>query len=72
MNYASVVRVLALLLIVVVVAAIPAMFMAIAARETSQIFAFGTMALAIIVLASSVLLLTPKPERKARPSDALK
>lgn len=71
MNYASVVRVLALLLIIVVIAAIPAMFMAIAAKETSQIFAFGAMALVITVMASSVLLLTPKPDRKARPSDAL-
>ena len=65
MNYASVVRVLAFLLLIVGVAAIPSVFMAIAAQETSQTFAFGTMILCIIVLSSSVLLLTPRPTRKA-------
>lgn len=71
MNYASVVRVLAFLFLVVVIAAVPSVFMSIAAGESSQTFAFGAMILSIIVVSSSVLLLTPKPKRKARPSDAL-
>ena len=71
MYYASVVRVLAFLLLIVAAASIPSIFMAIAAGEDSQTFAFGTMVLCIVVVSSSVLLLTPKPDRKARPSDAL-
>ncbi len=71
MNYASVVRVLAFLLLIVAAAAIPSVFMSIAAGESSQTFAFGAMILSIVVISSSVLLLTPKPSRKARPSDAL-
>ena len=71
MYYASVVRVLAFLLLIVAAASIPSIFMAIAAGEDSQTFAFGTMILCIVVVSSSVLLLTPKPDRKARPSDAL-
>ncbi|RAN34954.1 hypothetical protein HY11_02865 [Hyphomonas pacifica] len=71
MYYASVVRVLALLMLIVAAAAVPSAVIAFFAGEHSQTFAFIAMILAIIVVASSVLLLTPKPTRKAMPSDAL-
>ena len=71
MNYASVVRVLALLLLIVAASTIPSAMIAWAAGEEGQLFAFGASGLGILVVASSVLILTPKPSRKARPSDAL-
>lgn len=71
MNYASVVRVLSLLLLIVAASAIPSAMIAWAAGEEGQLFAFGATGLGLVVVASSVLILTPKPSRKARPSDAL-
>lgn len=71
MNYSSVVRVLALLMLILAGCAASAALLAWALGETPQIISFGAAALSISVFASSVLLLTPKPSRRARPSDAL-
>ena len=71
MNYASIVRVLALLMLIIAGSALLPIAVAIVAQETDQTIALLVMAIGISVLASSVLLLTPKPSRKARPSDAL-
>tara|TARA_R110000772_G_scaffold209579_2_gene320141 strand:+ start:162 stop:1568 length:1407 start_codon:yes stop_codon:yes gene_type:complete len=71
MNYASIVRVLALIMLILAGSALLPTLVAAIAGETDQVVAFVVMATGITVLATSVLLLTPKPERKARPSDAL-
>lgn len=71
MNYSSVVRVLALLMLILAGCAASAALLAWALGETPQIISFGAAALGIAVFASSVLLLAPKPSRRARPSDAL-
>lgn len=71
MNYASIVRVLALLMLVVAGSALLPIAVAIVAGETDQVIALLVTTIGIAVLASSVLLLTPRPSRKARPSDAL-
>src|SRR5690606_13231639 len=71
MNYASVIRVLALLMLILAGCAASAALLAWALGETPQIISFGATALGISVFASSVLLLAPKPRRRARPSDAL-
>ncbi|MBA3067191.1 MAG: TrkH family potassium uptake protein [Hyphomonas sp.] len=71
MNYASVVRVLSLLMLIVAGAAVLGAGIAAAAGETAQVIAFGATALGITVAAASVILLTPSPKRKARASDGL-
>ncbi|OYW85322.1 MAG: hypothetical protein B7Z22_08795 [Hyphomonas sp. 32-62-5] len=71
MNYSSVVRVLGLLMLILAGCAASAALLAWALGETPQIISFGATALGISVFASSVLLLAPKPARRARPSDAL-
>lgn len=71
MNYSSVVRVLALLMLILAGCAASAALVAWALGETEQIISFGATALGTAVFASSVRLLAPKPSRRARPSDAL-
>lgn len=71
MNYASVVRVLALLMLLLAGGALSAALVALAFGERPQLIAFGVTGLGIAVFASSVILLSPKPARRARPSDAL-
>ncbi|MFN3912821.1 potassium transporter TrkG [Hyphomonas sp.] len=71
MNYASVVRVLSLLMLIVACAAVLGAAIAAFAGETAQVTAFGATALGIAVAAASVVLLTPQPKRKARASDGL-
>lgn len=71
MNYSSVVRVLALLMLILAGCAATGALVAFVLGETAQLIAFGGTALGISVFASSLLLLTPKPVRPARPSDAL-
>ena len=71
MNYASIVRVLAFIMLILAGSAALPVMVAVIAGETDQIMALSVTAISIAVLASSVLLLTPKPKRKARPSDAL-
>ncbi len=71
MNYASVARILSLLMLILAAAALLGAAIAFFMSETAQLIAFGVTALGITVAASSVLLLTPKPKRKARPSDGL-
>lgn len=71
MNYSSVVRVLALLMLILAGCAASGALVAFLLGETPQLIAFGGTALGISVFASSLLLLTPKPARPARPSDAL-
>lgn len=71
MNYASVARVLSLLLLVVAAAAGLGAVIAFLAGETPQLLSFVATALAVAVGASSVLLITPKPRVRARPSDGL-
>ncbi|MFN4224669.1 MAG: potassium transporter TrkG [Hyphomonas sp.] len=71
MNYASVARVLGLLMLFAAAAAALGALVALLAGETAQLIAFSVTALGITVAASSVLLLTPKPRARARPSDGL-
>ena len=71
MNYASVVRVMSMLMLVTAASTIPPILVAVAGREDPQIFAFLVTAIVTTVLAASTLLLTPKPRLKARPSDGL-
>ena len=71
MNYTSVVRVLALLMLILAGCAASAALLALALGETEQLISFGVTTLGITVFASSVLLLAPKPRRRGRPSDAL-
>jgi trk system potassium uptake protein len=71
MNYASIVRVLALLMLILACSALLPALVAALASEPDQLVALLVTSIGISVLASSILLLTPKPRRKARPSDAL-
>lgn len=71
MNYASVARVLSLLMLVVAAAAALGAAIAIFAGETAQLISFAVTTLGILVAAASVLLITPKPKTRARPSDGL-
>lgn len=71
MNYASVIRVLAGLMSVLAAGGLLPAALAALRGENQQVFAFITMSVAVIVVASTILLLTPKPSRKARPSDGL-
>ncbi|MEQ9507367.1 MAG: hypothetical protein RLO80_13995 [Hyphomonas sp.] len=71
MNYASVARILSLLMLIMAGMALLGAAIAFFMSETAQLLAFGVTAMGITVAASSVLLLTPKPKRKARPSDGL-
>jgi len=71
MNYASVVRVLALVMLILAGSSLPAILTALVKGESEQVFAFIAMVLGISVIASSILFLTPRPKQKARPSDAL-
>ena len=71
MNYASIVRILALVMLILAGASLPAILTALGHGEHEQVFAFVAMALGISVVAASILLLTPKPLLKSRPSDAL-
>jgi trk system potassium uptake protein len=71
MNYASVARILSLLMLIMAGAALLGAAIAFFLGETAQLLAFSATALGTSVGASSVFLLTPKPKRKARPSDGL-
>ena len=71
MNYASVVRILSVLMLVLAASTVPAILTGLAFHEYSQVFAFVAMVVGIVVMASSILFLTPRPAQKARPSDAL-
>jgi Trk-type K+ transport system membrane component len=71
MNYASVARVLSLLMLIVAATAALGAAAALAAGETAQVISFSVTALGIVVVAASVLLITPKPKVRARPSDGL-
>ncbi|MEX1252531.1 MAG: potassium transporter TrkG [Hyphomonas sp.] len=71
MNYASVARVLSLLMLIVAGTAVLGAGIAGAAGEGAQVLSLGVTAMGIGVAAASVLLLTPSPKRRARPSDGL-
>lgn len=71
MNYSAVFRILSWSNLVFVGCGVFLAIVAILLGERQQAFAFLTMAIGIAVVSSSILLLTPKPERPARPSDAL-
>jgi Trk-type K+ transport system membrane component len=71
MNYASVVRILALVMLILAGSSLPAILTALAYGEDEQVFAFLAMVLGISVTAVSILFLTPRPTLKARPPDAL-
>ncbi len=71
MNYASVARVLSLLMLIVGATAVLGVGIAAAAGEAPQVISLGVTAMGIAVAAASVLLLTPAPKRSARPSDGL-
>lgn len=71
MNYASVVRVLALLMLILAGCAASAGLIALALGEQAQAISFAATTLGIAVFASSALVIVPKPARRARPSDAL-
>ena len=71
MNYASVVRILALVMLILAGSSVPAILTALAHGEDQQVFAFVAMIVGISVTAASILFLTPPPTRKSRPSDAL-
>lgn len=71
MNYASVARVLCLLMLIVAAAALCGSGVALLAGETPQMISLSVTSLFIVVVAASVLLITPKPRVKARPSDGL-
>jgi len=71
MNYASVARVLSLLMLIVAGTAVLGAGVAVAAGEGAQVISLGVTAMGIGVAAASVLLLTPSPKRRARPSDGL-
>jgi trk system potassium uptake protein len=71
MNYPSVARLLSLLMLIVAGAAVLGAGIAVAAGETAQVISLGVTALGIAVAAASVMLLTPAPQRSARPSDGL-
>lgn len=71
MNYASVVRILSLTMIVIAACGfLPAAFAALSG-EDQQVFSFLTMSTAILVVACTILLLTPRPPKKSRASDGL-
>ncbi len=71
MNYASVVRVLSVSMLPVAGAALTCAVIAEFTGEPAQRTAFAVSSVGVIVLAASLLLLTPRPRAKARPSDAL-
>lgn len=71
MNYPSVARVLSLLMLILAGAAALGIAVAVLAGEAQQIVTFSVTALGIAVAAVSVLLLTPRPQRKSRASDGL-
>ncbi|KCZ94646.1 potassium transporter TrkG [Hyphomonas johnsonii] len=71
MNYASVVRVLSFMMLFLAGGTLLPVVVAVYAGEPRQVFSLLATGLGIAVLASSILLLTPKPRRKSRPSDAL-
>lgn len=58
-------------MLIVAAAALSGAVVAALASEWSQVPAFSVAALGTAVAAASVLLITPKPQRKARPSDGL-
>ncbi|MBK8199552.1 MAG: TrkH family potassium uptake protein [Acidobacteria bacterium] len=58
-------------MLIVAGAAVLGVAVAFLAGEPSQLVALGVTAMGISVAAASVLLLTPRPRRKARPSDGL-
>jgi len=71
MNFPSVARVLSLLMLILAGAATVGIAVAAFAREAQQVVSFSVTALGTAVAAVSVLLLTPRPQRKSRPSDGL-
>ena len=71
MNYSSVARVLSLLMLILAGTAVLGAGIAAIVGERAQLIAFGVTAMGTAVTAASILLLTPKPQRKARPSDGL-
>lgn len=71
MNYPSVARVLSLLMLILAGAAALGIAVAVLAGEAQQIVTFSVTALGTAVAAVSVLLLTPRPQRKSRASDGL-
>ena len=62
MNYASVVRILSVLMLVLAASTVPAILTGLAFHEYSQVFAFVAMVVGIVVMASSILFLTPRPD----------
>ncbi|MEZ5955547.1 MAG: hypothetical protein R3C13_14725 [Hyphomonas sp.] len=58
-------------MLVLAASSLPAILTGLAYAEYEQVFALVAMVVGIVVLASSILLLTPQPTQKARPSDAL-
>lgn len=71
MNYAAVVRVLSLLGLILAGALLIGGSVAMVFREWIQLGAFGIAFFIVTVLSTSILLLTPKPSRKANPKDGL-
>jgi len=71
MNYASIVRILSIIGLIVSGALIPPILAAALLGETPQLVSFSVTAVLVALVAGSVLLLTPKPKRRARPSDGL-
>ncbi|MEO0983761.1 MAG: potassium transporter TrkG [Pseudomonadota bacterium] len=71
MNYPSIVRVLSLMGALLAAAMAPPALVAAIQGEAAALSTFIVSALAIIVIVSSVVLLTPAPERSARPTDGL-
>ena len=71
MQYASVVRILAFLMLILVAGCGVGAAVAIVYNETGPLASFAVTALFLSVAAVSVLLLTPKPTEPARPRDGL-
>lgn len=71
MNYASVLRVLAVVMLVLAVGSLSAALVAGLAGEPGQIVSFTATALGILVFSSTFLLIARRPERPARASDGL-
>ncbi len=71
MNYSAIFRILSWSNLVFVWCGVVLAVAAGLMGELQQAFSFTAMAIGIAVVSSSILLLTPKPSRPARPSDAL-
>ena len=71
MNYTSVVRVTAGLMLTIAAGGLLPALVAAIQSEGQQVFAFLAMSTTISIISSTILLLTNKPTRRARPADGL-